>query len=99
VKPQAQKPKKLCSLFAAGTTSIIIPWLRQNYGCDVIAMIGDVGQQEDLEAAHRRPSLPERLRLHRRPARRVRPRLCLADVRAAPCMSTPIFSAPRWRGP
>jgi argininosuccinate synthase len=32
-------------------TSIIIPWLKENYGCEVIAMIGDVGQQEDLEAA------------------------------------------------
>ena len=35
-------------------TSIIIPWLRENYGCEVIAMIGDVGQQEDLEAAKKK---------------------------------------------
>jgi argininosuccinate synthase len=35
-------------------TSIIIPWLRENYGGEVIAMIGDVGQQEDLEAARRK---------------------------------------------
>jgi argininosuccinate synthase len=35
-------------------TSIIIPWLKENYGCEVIAMIGDVGQQEDLEAARRK---------------------------------------------
>jgi argininosuccinate synthase len=32
-------------------TSIIIPWLKENYASDVIAMIADVGQQEDLEAA------------------------------------------------
>jgi argininosuccinate synthase len=33
-------------------TSIIIPWLKETYdGCEVIAMIGDVGQQEDLPAA------------------------------------------------
>src|ERR1700719_2326107 len=31
-------------------TSIIIPWLNENYGLDVIAMIADVGQGEDLEA-------------------------------------------------
>ncbi len=31
-------------------TSIIIPWLKENYDCDVIAMIGDVGQGEDMEA-------------------------------------------------
>jgi argininosuccinate synthase len=35
-------------------TSIIIPWLKENYHCDVIAMIGDVGQEEDLEAARRK---------------------------------------------
>ena len=31
-------------------TSIIIPWLKENYACEVIAMIGDVGQGEDLQA-------------------------------------------------
>lgn len=30
-------------------TSIIIPWLKENYGCEVIAMAGDVGQAEELE--------------------------------------------------
>ena len=31
-------------------TSIIIPWLKENYACDVIAMVGDVGQGDDIEA-------------------------------------------------
>ncbi|HZR27496.1 MAG TPA: argininosuccinate synthase [Terriglobales bacterium] len=31
-------------------TSIIIPWLKENYGCEVIAMVGDVGQGDDIEA-------------------------------------------------
>src|SRR5450755_4585209 len=35
-------------------TSIIIPWLKENYDCEVIAVIGDVGQQEDLEAARQK---------------------------------------------
>ncbi|MFY9528199.1 MAG: argininosuccinate synthase [Candidatus Acidiferrales bacterium] len=35
-------------------TSIIIPWLKENYGCEVHAMIGDLGQREDLEAARRK---------------------------------------------
>jgi len=30
-------------------TSIIIPWLIENYGCEVIAMVGDVGQGDDME--------------------------------------------------
>jgi len=55
VKPQAPKPKKVVLAYSGGLdTSIIIPWLRENYGCEVIAMIGDVGQQEDLEAAHKK---------------------------------------------
>ncbi|ADV82860.1 argininosuccinate synthase [Terriglobus saanensis] len=31
-------------------TSIIIPWLNENYGYDVIAYIADVGQGEDIDA-------------------------------------------------
>ena len=30
-------------------TSIIIPWLKENYGCEVIAMAADVGQCEELD--------------------------------------------------
>ena len=55
MKPHAQKPKKVVLAYSGGLdTSIIIPWLRENYGCEVIAVIGDVGQQEDLEAAHKK---------------------------------------------
>jgi argininosuccinate synthase len=31
-------------------TSIIIPWLKENYDCDVIAYVADVGQGDDIEA-------------------------------------------------
>lgn len=31
-------------------TSIIIPWLKENYAFDVIAMVADVGQGDDVEA-------------------------------------------------
>ena len=30
-------------------TSIIISWLKENYGCEVIAVAGDVGQNDELE--------------------------------------------------
>ena len=30
-------------------TSIIIPWLKENYGCEVIAVSGNVGQADELE--------------------------------------------------
>jgi argininosuccinate synthase len=46
-------PKKIVLAYSGGLdTSIIIPWLKETYpGCEVIAMIGDLGQQEDLGAA------------------------------------------------
>src|SRR5258708_38928320 len=55
VKAQLPKPKKVVLAYSGGLdTSIIIPWLKENYGCEVIAVIGDVGQQEDLEAARKK---------------------------------------------
>jgi argininosuccinate synthase len=49
-------PKKVVLAYSGGLdTSIIIPWLKENYGgCDVIAMIGDLGQREDLQAARKK---------------------------------------------
>src|SRR5437870_12484574 len=40
-----QKPKKVALAYSGGLdTSIIIPWLKDNYGCDVVAVCGDIGQ-------------------------------------------------------
>ncbi|MBI3664300.1 MAG: argininosuccinate synthase [Acidobacteria bacterium] len=48
-------PKKAVLAYSGGLdTSIIIPWLKEKYACEVVAMIGDVGQQEDLDAARRK---------------------------------------------
>ena len=48
-------PKKVVLAYSGGLdTSIIIPWLKETYGCEVIAMIGDVGQEEDLKAAKKK---------------------------------------------
>jgi argininosuccinate synthase len=49
-------PKKVVLAYSGGLdTSIIIPWLKENYGgWEVIAMIGDLGQQENLQAAQRK---------------------------------------------
>ncbi|HET7560021.1 MAG TPA: argininosuccinate synthase [Limnochordia bacterium] len=30
-------------------TSVIIPWLKENYGCEVVAMAADVGQGDELD--------------------------------------------------
>ena len=43
--------KKVVLAYSGGLdTSIIIPWINENYGMDVIAMVADVGQGEDLDA-------------------------------------------------
>jgi argininosuccinate synthase len=48
-------PRKVVLAYSGGLdTSIIIPWLKDTYGCEVIAMLGDIGQQEDLEGARRK---------------------------------------------
>jgi len=62
VNRTAPKPKKVVLAYSGGLdTSIIIPWLKENYGCEVIAMIGDVGQQEDLQAAYKKALATGRL--------------------------------------
>jgi argininosuccinate synthase len=44
-------PEKVILAYSGGLdTSIIIPWLKENYSYDVIAMVGDVGQGDDLDA-------------------------------------------------
>jgi argininosuccinate synthase len=44
-------PEKVVLAYSGGLdTSIIIPWLKENYAYDVIAMVADVGQGEDLDA-------------------------------------------------
>ncbi|KJS22735.1 MAG: argininosuccinate synthase [Clostridiaceae bacterium BRH_c20a] len=41
--------KKVVLAYSGGLdTSIIIPWLKENYGCEVICMAADLGQGEEL---------------------------------------------------
>ncbi len=44
-------PEKIVLAYSGGLdTSIIIPWLKEHYACNVIAMVADVGQGDDIEA-------------------------------------------------
>ncbi len=46
----SQKFKKVALAYSGGLdTSIIIPWLKEHYGCEVVAIAGDVGQAEELD--------------------------------------------------
>lgn len=58
------KPKKVALAYSGGLdTSIIIPWLKENYGCEVVAVCGDIGQGGDelsgLEAKARQTGASE----------------------------------------
>jgi argininosuccinate synthase len=58
------KPKKVALAYSGGLdTSIIIPWLKENYGCEVVAVCGDIGQGGDeltgLEEKARRTGASE----------------------------------------
>ena len=45
-----QKIKKAVLAYSGGLdTSVIIPWLKENYGCEVIAVAADVGQGKELD--------------------------------------------------
>ena len=47
------KINKVVLAYSGGLdTSVIIPWLKENYGCEVIAVCADVGQGDELNAVH-----------------------------------------------
>jgi len=49
-KKEMKKYNKVVLAYSGGLdTSIIIPWLKENYGCEVIAVAADVGQDSELE--------------------------------------------------
>jgi len=49
-KQTEQKFKKVVLAYSGGLdTSIIIPWLIETYGCEVIAVAADLGQAEELD--------------------------------------------------
>ena len=54
IPPSTQVRKAVLAYSGGLDTSIIIPWLRENYGCEVIAMVGDVGQGDDYKAVRKK---------------------------------------------
>ena len=46
-----QDIKKVVLAYSGGLdTSVIIAWLKENYNCEVVAVVGNVGQKENFEA-------------------------------------------------
>ena len=47
---EKKKYKKVVLAYSGGLdTSVLIPWLKENYGCEVIAVSADVGQGSELD--------------------------------------------------
>ncbi len=43
--------RKVALAYSGGLdTSVMVPWLRERYGCEVVAVVANVGQLEDFEA-------------------------------------------------
>ena len=54
--------KKVVLAYSGGLdTSVIVPWLRENYDCEVICFCADIGQEEELsglDEPKRKPAAP-----------------------------------------
>jgi len=47
--------KKIVLAYSGGLdTTVIVPWLKENYDCEVVAVCGDVGQEADWAAMEKR---------------------------------------------
>ena len=51
LKHEKKQYKKVVLAYSGGLdTSTIVPWLKENYGCEVVCFVADVGQErEDLD--------------------------------------------------
>jgi argininosuccinate synthase len=57
--------KKVVLAYSGGLdTSVIIPWLKENYGCEVIAVAADVGQDKELTGLEERALKPGASKLY-----------------------------------
>ena len=72
--------KRVVLAYSGGLdTSVILKWLIETYGCEVVAFLADLGQEEDLEGFARKAERVGRCQsLCRGPARGIRARLRLS---------------------
>ena len=96
-----EPPKKVVLAYSGGLdTSVILRWLQETYGCEVVTFTADIGQGEEAGAGACQGRGARRARHpHREPARDLRARLRLPHVpgqRHLPRAST--CSAPPSRG-
>jgi argininosuccinate synthase len=46
-KPKPQVKKVVLAYSGGLDTSVIVPWLKENYGCEVVCFCADVGQSDE----------------------------------------------------
>jgi argininosuccinate synthase len=55
---KSQKVKKVVLAYSGGLdTSVILKWLQENYGCEVVTFTADLGQGEELEPARKKAQM------------------------------------------
>ena len=56
--PKSKKIKKVVLAYSGGLdTSIILKWLQETYGCEVVTFTADLGQGEELEPARKKAQM------------------------------------------
>ena len=56
--PRSGKVKKVVLAYSGGLdTSVILKWLQETYGCEVVTFTADLGQGEELEPARRKAEM------------------------------------------
>src|SRR5271170_2342361 len=54
----ADQVKKVVLAYSGGLdTSVILRWLQETYGCEVVTFTADIGQGEELEPARKKAQL------------------------------------------
>ncbi len=56
--PKSKKIKKVVLAYSGGLdTSIILKWLQETYGCEIVTFTADLGQGEELEPARKKAQM------------------------------------------
>ena len=74
----SSKVKKVVLAYSGGLdSSVIVRWLIETYGCEVITLTGDVGQKQELEGLEKKALATGAVKAYGRLERGIRERFCL----------------------
>ena len=60
-RKHGKKYNKVVLAYSGGLdTSVLIPWLKEHYGCEVIAVSGNIGQATELDGLEESALRPAR---------------------------------------